>query len=485
MNRPQKSQALNAERAGEGKEGERNAVLDARRLIELDREHMLPSFVPLDEHAANGPTIMVRGKGVLVWDIDGNEYLDSAAGIWNVNLGFGRVEIADAVREQIKQLCFHINLLNLSTPPAIEFAARLAALAPGELKRVLLTSGGSESNETAVRLARLYFALRGSPGKTAAIARYFGYHGSTLAAAALTGIERFHRYYGPPALKVRHIAPPYRYRCELCREADACTLACADELEKAIVEEGPHNIGLFIAEPVIGSGGVIPAPKEYWTRIRQICDRHDVLFVADEVITAGGRTGKMFACEHWDVLPDIITCAKGISSGYQPLGAVLVHEKIYRTILNGPTGLAIWHGFTNTGHPACCAAGLKTLEIIESEQLVERAERMGQRMFNGLRALAASPIVGDIRGQGLMAGVELVQDKQTRRAFAQTAGVGKFMRQAAREVGLLLRLSGDVICLSPPLVISECEMDVLLERLSAALAKTEAWVAQQNFSAAS
>jgi adenosylmethionine-8-amino-7-oxononanoate aminotransferase len=479
MNTSQKLQALNNEPRSDG-DLSPAATLDSRRLAELERAHMLPSFASLDQHAAKGPTILVRGKGVFVWDVDGKEYLDSAAGIWNVNLGFGRTEIADAVRDQIERLSFHVNLMDLTTPPAIEFAARLAALAPGELKRVLLTSGGSESNESVVRLSRLYFALRGRPEKTTAIARYLGYHGSTLAAASLTGIDRFHRYYGPPALKVRHIPPPYRYRCELCRGADACTLACADELEKAIIEEGPQNVGFFIAEPVIGSGGVIPAPKEYWTRIRQICDRYDVLLVADEVITAGGRTGKMFGCEHWDVTPDIIACAKGISSGYLPLGAVLVHEKIYRAIRNGPRGLAIWHGFTNTGHPVCCAAGLKALEIIEHERLVERAYRMGQRMFEGLRALAASPIVGDVRGQGLMAGVELVQDKQTRCAFPPAAGVGRFLREAAREAGLLVRLSGDVICLSPPLVISERELDLLLERLSIALAKTEAWAAQQG-----
>jgi adenosylmethionine-8-amino-7-oxononanoate aminotransferase len=473
-----------AETAGSAGASSPAPKLDLQRLAELERTHMLPSFIPLDEHAVRGPTILVRGKGVFVWDADGNEYLDSAAGIWNVNLGFGRTEIAEAVREQIERLSFHVNLLGLSTPPAIEFAAKLAALAPGELKRVLLTSGGSESNESVIRLSRLYFALQGKPAKTTAVARYFGYHGSTLGAASLTGIERFHRYFGPPALKVRHIAPPYRYRCELCRGADACTLACADELEKAIVAEGSDNVGFFIAEPVIGSGGVIPAPKEYWTRIRQICDRHDVLFVADEVITGGGRTGQMFGCEHWDVTPDIITCAKGISSGYLPLGAVLVHEKIYHAIFNGPSGLALWHGFTNTGHPTCCVAGLKTLEIIERERLVERARRMGERMFEGLRALEASPIVGDIRGQGLMAGIELVQDKQSRRPFALTAGVGKFLRQTAREMGLLVRLAGDIICLSPPLVISENEMDMLLGRLSAALAKTERWLAQHSFPAA-
>ncbi len=445
-------------------------------LVELDRAHRLPSFAPLDEVYRREPLILVRGKGVFVWDVNGRKYLDSAAGIWNVNLGFSRTDVASAVARQLRTLSFHINLLNVTTPPAIRFAAKLASLAPGSLKRVLLTSGGSESNESAIRLSRLYFALRGKPDKTVAIARKLGYHGSTLGAAALTGIERFHRYYGPPGLKVRHIEPPYRYRCEFCRDHQECTLKCADLLEEAVLQEGPDKVGFFIAEPIIGSGGVIPAPKAYWTRVREICDRYDVLFVADEVITAGGRTGKMFACEHWDVLPDIITCAKGISSGYAPLGAVIVDEKLYQAIRSGREGLAIWHGFTNTGHPLSCAVGLKTLEIIENEKLPERARVMGERLIAGLQKLKDSPIVGDIRGEGLMVGVELVRDKQTREPFPIQARVGAFLREAALEEGLLVRMAGDVICLSPPLVIKEREIDLLLARLAAALYKTENWV---------
>jgi adenosylmethionine-8-amino-7-oxononanoate aminotransferase len=279
---------------------------------------------------------------------------------------------------------------------------------------------------------------------------------------------------------VRHIAPPYCYRCPLGKEYPSCAVACADELEKAIVAEGPDRVAFFIAEPVMGAGGVIPAPKEYWTRIRQICDKYDVLMVADEVITGAGRTGKMFACEHWDVRPDIISCAKGISSGYLPLGAVIVHERIYQTLLDSSAGAAVWHGFTNTGNPACCAAGLKTLEIMERDGIVENSRKMGERLNQRLQELRASPIVGEIRALGLMAGVELVRNPRTREAFPEALGVGGHWRDAARRNGLLVRAVGDTLCMSPPLIITAQEIDLLIDKLKAALAETESWLAGQK-----
>jgi putrescine aminotransferase len=230
----------------------------------------------------------------------------------------------------------------------------------------------------------------------------------------------------------------------------------------------------------MGAGGVIPAPKEYWTRIRQICDKYDVLMVADEVITGAGRTGKMFACEHWDVRPDIISCAKGISSGYLPLGAVIVHEKIYQSLLESADGTAVWHGFTNTGNPACCAAGLKTLEIMERDRVIENARKMGERLGQRLGELRSSPIVGDIRHAGLMAGVELVRNPGTREAFPESLGVGGRCRDLAREEGLLVRAVGDTVCMSPPLIITAEEIDLLAAKLRGAISRTEAWLATQK-----
>lgn len=453
---------------------------DRERLAALDRAHKLPGFAPLAPHAERGSLIIVRGKGIWCWDADGRQYLDGCASIWNVNLGFGQKEIAEAVRDQLETLSFHLSLLNFSTPPAIELAAKLAALAPPGLNRVFFTSGGSESNETVIRLCRLYFKLQGLANKTTAIARRRGYHGSSMGAASLTGLDQFHRYFGPLLERVRHIDPPYCYRCPLGKAYPSCAVACADELEQVILEEGPETVAFFIAEPVIGAGGVIAAPQEYWTRVRAICDRYDVLLVADEVITGFGRTGKMFAVEHWDVRPDIISCAKGLSSGYLPLGAVLVHERIYDALVSTLQDAAIWHGFTNSGHPACCAAGLKTIEILEREGLVEHAARMGERLRAGLHRFTASPIVGEVRGIGLMAAVELVRDPASREPFPASAGVGSYFRDACRSEGLLIRAVGDSICMSPPLVISGDEIDVLLTRLAAGLAKTETWVRAQG-----
>jgi putrescine aminotransferase len=454
--------------------------LDADRLIELDRRHKLPGFAPLDEHARDGSMVIVRGKGVFVWDARGKQYLDGSSAIWNVNLGYGQTEVAEAVRDQLEKLSFHLGLLNISTPPAIELAAKLASLAPKGLNRVFFTSGGSESNETVIRLSRLYFKLKGYKNKVTAIALNRGYHGSSTGAASLTGIEHFHEHFEPMMPRVRHIDPPYCYRCPWKKEYPSCGVGCADELEKAILEEGPDNVAFFIAEPVMGAGGVIPAPPEYFPRIRRICDRYDVLMVVDEVITGTGRTGKMWGIEHWGVIPDIISTAKGISSGYLPLGAVIVHEKIYQTLLESSKGAVMWHGYTNTGNPACCAAGLKVLEIVERDGLIENAAKMGKRLHEGLRKFRSSPIVGDIRGIGLMAAVELVRNKEKREAFPAEAGVGAQFKRAAFDGGLLIRAIGDNICMSPPLIISGSEIDLMLERLGNALAKTEAWATSQK-----
>lgn len=454
--------------------------LDAARLRDLDRKHRLPVMAPIDEHAAHGSQIIVRGKGVFVWDVDGKRYLDGSAAVWNVNLGFGQSEIIEAVREQLETLSFHAGLLNYSTPPPIELAAKLAKVAPPGLNRVLFTSGGSESNESVIRLSRLYFKLKGYKDKVIGVARLRGYHGSTCGAATLTGIDHFHEGFEPLLPGIRHINPPYCYRCPLGRDYPSCAVACADELEQLILKEGPDKVAFFIAEPVMGLGAVVSAPKEYFVKIRQICDKYDVLMVCDEVITGFGRTGKMFGIDNWGVVPDMISCAKGISSGYLPLGAVLIHEKIYQTFLNSPKGTTVWHGYTNTGNPASCAAGLKTLEIIERDRIVEHVEKMGRRLHEGLHAFYSSPIVGEIRGIGLLAAIELVRNKETREAFAPELGVGQVFRRATLEEGLLVRALGDSICMSPPLIISAEDVDLLLAKLKAALTKTEQWVRQKG-----
>ena len=432
--------------------------IDAKRLDELDRKHKLPGFASVKEHADKGPLIIARGKGVFVWDANGKQYLDGSSAIWNVNLGFGNKEIADAVAHQLETLSFHLGLLNISTPPAIELAARLASLAPSGLDRVFFTSGGSEANESVIRLTRLYQRLRGYKNKTVAIARIKGYHGSSCGAASLTGIDHFHEFFEPMLPDVRHIAPPYCYRCPLGKEYPSCAVACADELEKAIVAEGPDRVAFFIAEPVMGAGGVIPAPKEYWTRIREICDKYDVLMVADEVITGAGRTGKMFACEHWDVRPDIISCAKGISSGYLPLGAVGMRHHIAQYFQDK----VFYGGLTYNSHPMGCAAALATIRVYEEDNLIENAKNMGAIMKELGRELQAKHCsVGAVRSIGLFGIVELVRSRKTRQLMApfngtsdEMAALGRFFR----EQGLYTLVRWNTFYTNPPLCINEQQL---------------------------
>ena len=452
--------------------------LDVEKLRDLERHNKLPVFTTFQDHADGDFTVIVAGKGVYLWDAEGNQYLDGCSGIGNVGLGYDQTEIADAVHAQMKTLPFHLGGWNFSTPPSIELAAKLTQHAPDGLNRVIFVSGGSEANETVIKVSRLYFRLRGFEKKTTAIALDRSYHGATYGAASLTGLPHMHEHFEPMLSKVRHIPTPYRYRCEQCGTQPACTLACADMLEKVILEEGPETVAFFIAEPVLGGGGGIPLPPEYFQRIRAICDKYDVLMVSDEVITGFGRTGKMFAIEHAGVTPDMISTAKGINSGYLPLGAVLLHEKIYDTFLQAPEGTDFSHGYTNSGHPVCCAAGLKTLEIMERDQLVDHAARMGALFHEGLAALHSSPIVGDVRGLGLTAGLEFVQNKEMHEPFPPEYNVADYVRRAAMKRGLLVReLGPDIIFMAPPLIITQQEVGLLLQRLKDTLTETEAWLA--------
>lgn len=454
--------------------------LDVQRLSELERRHKVTLFAPLDEHQRGDFTIMAAGKGVYLWDPSGKQYLDAVSGIGNVNLGYGQTEIAEAVRDQLETLPYHLGGWHFSTIPSIELAAKLAEIAPKGLTRVFLVSGGSEANETVIKLARIYFKLKGYKNKTSAIALEHGYHGATYGAACLTGIDQMHESFGPFPMRVRHIAAAYRYRCPMCAGESACTLACADQLEKVIIEEGAENVAFFIFEPVLFGGGGIAGPREYYRRIREICGRYEVLMVADEVVTGFGRTGKMFAVEHFGVIPDIMSMAKGISGGYQPLGAVLFKEEIYQTLLSGPAGTTFWHGFTNGGHPAACAAGLKAIEIIQRDGLIENAQRAGRRFWERLEEFRSSPIIGDIRGLGLLACVEFVRNKDTREPFPDAMLVGEYLRKAALKHGLVVRGMGNNVFIAPAIVISPAEVDMFAERLKAALAETENWVAGTN-----
>ena len=445
---------------------------EIERLVALDRAHFFHAATPLRTHAQTGPLIFTRGEGIYLYDATGRRFVDGLASLWNVNCGHGRQEIVEAIAEQMRELAFSTSFFGFAHPAGIELAAKLADLTPPGLDRVFFVGSGSEANETAVKLARAYHAARGHPGKVKVITRARAYHGATYGVLSATRLRQYHEAVTPLMEGFVEAPAPYRYRCDACRDEPACTLGCADGLEAAIRREGAETVAMVIAEPIQGAGGVLVPSPDYLPRVREICRRHDVLLVADEVINGFGRTGRWFGVNHWDVVPDMLTMGKGLTSGYMPLSGVAVSEVLYQTLASRPDEFTFWHGYTYNAHPGCCAAALKNIEIIEKEELVEQSARMGARLLDGLRSLERSPIVGEARGLGLLAAVELVRDKATRDPFPGSRG-GQLVRRKCLERGLILRALGDVLALCPPLVISETEVDAVVDTIRESITEAE------------
>jgi adenosylmethionine-8-amino-7-oxononanoate aminotransferase len=431
--------------------------VDRERILQLDREFLIH---PL--HDGADPLVVTQGQGAVLRDADGREYIDGLSSLWNVNVGHGRTELAEAAADQMARLAYTSAYAGLTNEPAARLAERLLSLAYPNLSGVYFTTSGAESNESAFKIARYYWKRRGLPQKTKIISRHHAYHGVTLAAMSATGIPSFHRMFGPTVPGFVHVPPSYPYREE--RPA-------AQALEDAIAREGADTVAAFIAEPVIGAGGVIPPTADYFPRVREICDRHDVLFIADEVITGFGRTGRWFALDQWGVRPDVVTFAKGVTSAYLPLGGVMVSREIHTTIVEAPPAERFMHGATYSAHASCCAVGLRNLDILEREGLVERAALMGRRLLDGLRTLTNLPMVGEVRGLGLICGVELVENRDTKEPVL---GAGARVLAEARRRGLVTRMRvgqrgdhpiGDVICLAPPFVVSESQVDRIVDTL--------------------
>lgn len=436
----------------------------AKALQQDDKAHLVHGFVPLSMHQERGMPIFVKGEGVYLWDTDGKRYLDGLASLWNVHVGHGRKEINRAVAAQMDQLAFAPTLIGPTSTPTVQLATKLTKIAPKGLSRVIFTSGGSEANETMIRLVRAYWRAKGQPKKTKFITLNQGYHGTSSGAAALTGIPLFNDQVDPGLPGVIHMARPYCYRCELGKTYPSCKVDCADELERIIKREGAKTIGAFVAEPVQGVGGVIVPPKEWLPRVREICAKYNILLVCDEVITGFGRTGSMFASS--SASPDILVSAKGITSGYLPLGVVLFKEDIFQTFLKTGNDQAFWHGYTYTGHPTVCAAGLANLEIIEREKLVQKAREQGRYLQKKLATLKDLPIVGDVRGKGLMAAIELVKDKATKEMFPADVKIVARVWERALRSGLLTRMGGaNILALCPPLIITTEQIDELVTTL--------------------
>ncbi len=437
-------------------------------LVQRDRHHLIhPQHHP-SEH--QDPHIWVSGKGVTLTNIEGKSYLDGLSGMWNVYAGHGRPELVKAAAAQLKTLAFATAYAGSTNLQAIELARTLKKLVYGNIEAFYFTLGGSDATDTSIRTARFYWGAKGRPQKLKIIARQLSYHGSTVGAASATGVDEFSQGFGPRLPGFLHIDSPNPYRFTTSRKDVSPGVAAADLLEELILREGPETVAAFIAEPVQGGGGgVLVPPDDYFPRIREICDRYDVLLISDEVITGFGRTGRWFALEHWGVQPDIVQFAKGITSGYFPLGGIGVSKAIKETLDTVESGKRWWHGYTASAHPVGCAVALANLAIIQKEGLVKRSARLGARLLKGLRGLQEHPHVGDVRGLGLLVGIELVADKKTKARFPAERAIGKRLRQELFARGLYTRVLDEVICLAPPLVISEKEIDRMVRIVTEAV----------------
>jgi adenosylmethionine-8-amino-7-oxononanoate aminotransferase len=440
---------------------------------DLDLEHLWHGNLQHRRLEANPPLEIVRGEGCCLWDSEGRHYIDGMAGLFCVNVGYGRRRIVEAVAEQMNQLAYCP--LTQTHGPGAQLAARLGSLLPPGLDRVFFLNSGSEAVETALKMARQYGRMvhRGQ-NRYKIIARHRGYHGLTFGAMSATGQIARKQAFEPLVPGFYHVPPPDRYRCGWCRNEPACTLGCADEIERVIRMEGPETVAAVIAEPVIGGGGIFPAPPGYLERLREICDRYDVLLILDEVITGFGRTGKLFAFEHAGVRPDILTVAKGITSAYLPLAAAVATDRVFEAFrAEADYDPKFAQVSTFGGHPASCAAGLANLEILTGEKLWENSARVGTYLFEKLRALD-SPWVGEVRGRGLLIGLEMVQDQLTREPLPEPQVI-RLVRNV-RDRGVLVGRNNDtvpgfcnVVILSPPLILTESQADTIVETVAEAL----------------
>ncbi len=433
-------------------------------LLDTDKRHLIHPLHHPKDHA--NARIFTKGEGAMLYSSDGREYIDGLSALWNVNVGHGRKELAAAAAAQMETLAYASAYAGFSNEPAIRLAERLVGLAYSNMAAVYFTTGGAESNESAFKFARYYWKRMGKPEKVKIISRRYGYHGVTMAAMSATSLPGYQKMFGPLVPEFFQVAPPYPYRWPGNGDAG---IGAADAVEEAINAHGADTIAAIIAEPVMGAGGVIVPPPTYFPRLREICDRHGVLLIADEVITGFGRTGKWFALDHWGVQPDLMSFAKGVTSGYLPLGGIIVSKRIHEAMENAPMDERYMHAATYSGHPACCAVGLANIDIIEREGLVERAQVQGDRFRAGLSELASLPNVGEVRGIGMLAAIELVEDKGSKQPALGLGGkvVGEFMKR-----GLITRqrggadgppASGDTLVFAPPLMTPEATLDRIVQ----------------------
>ncbi|MCL6414195.1 aspartate aminotransferase family protein [Aestuariirhabdus sp. Z084] len=438
-------------------------ALDTAQLQALDRDHHLHPFTDFKQLGEEGARVIERAEGVYLWDRDGNKMLDAMAGLWCVNVGYGRKELADVAFQQMQQLPYYNAFFKTTHEPVVELSRLIAEVTPEHMQHVFFCGSGSEANDTVLRMVRRYWDVKGKPNKKTFISRVNAYHGSTVAGASLGGMKYMHEHGDLPIPGIVHIPQPYWYGEGGDQTPEEFGLQAARALEAKILELGEDNVGAFIAEPIQGAGGVIVPPDSYWPEIKRILDKYEILLVVDEVICGFGRTGEWFGSDYYGLKPDLMPIAKGLSSGYLPIGGVVVGDRVAKTLID--EGGEFNHGYTYSGHPVAAAVAAANIRILQNEGLVDRVrDETGPYLQQRWRELADHPLVGEVRGVGLVGALELTNDKAARTRFDDKGKAGTVCRDFCFNNGLIMRATGDTMIISPPLVISKEEIDELIEK---------------------
>ena len=438
------------------------ASYNTQQLQDIDGQHHIHPFTDHKALMEKGTRIITHADGVYLWDSDGNKILDGMAGLWCVNVGYGRQELVDAATNQMQELPYYNNFFQTTHPPAIELSKALVDISPSQFNHVFFTNSGSEANDTVVRMVRHFWTLEGKPEKTVIISRENAYHGSTVAGSSLGGMKGMHAQ-GGILHDIEHIAQPYWYRSSSEMNPEEFGLKTAQALEIRIREIGEDRVAAFIAEPVQGAGGVIIPPDTYWPEIQRICKKYGILLIVDEVICGFGRLGEWFGSEYFDIEADLMPIAKGLSSGYLPIGGLMVGDRVAETVIN--KGSDFNHGFTYSGHPAACAVALENIRILKDEKIIEKAKNeLSPYLQKKWLALGDHPMVGEARGVGMVGALELVKDKNTKTSYPSDQNVGTICRDFCFNNGLIMRAVGDAMIICPPLVISYSEINELIEK---------------------
>ncbi|MCH8037750.1 MAG: aspartate aminotransferase family protein [Proteobacteria bacterium] len=448
----------------------------------MDIASHLHPYTNARRHETEGPMVIVEGKGIYVYDDQGKEYIEGLAGLWSTALGFSEERLVQAAAAQMRKLPYYHSFAHKAPMPTIELAAKLIEIAPVPMSKVFFANSGSEANDTVIKMVWYYNNALGRPDKKKIISRIKGYHGVTVATASLTGLPFNQRDFDLPIANILHTSCPHHYRFGRDGESEEdFATRCAAELEQLILDQGPETIAAFIGEPVMGAGGVIVPPRTYWAKIQAVLEKYDVLLIDDEVICGFGRTGNLFGCQTYGIKPDIITVAKALSSSYLPISAVLISDQVYQTIADNSAKIGTFgHGYTYSGHPVPAAVALETLKIYEERDIVGHVRQVGPRLQAGLRRYADHPMVGEVRGVGLIAAVELVADRAGKVSFDPPGRVGGYFAERAQAHGLIIRNLMDTIAFCPPLIITEDQIDSLVERFARALDDTASWVENEG-----